>query len=54
LSKLSAQEDRIHVEMAAKASDHSAVLELNTSLRAIVAERETLEREWLCVAEIIG
>ena len=54
LSKLSAQEDRIHVEMAAKASDHTAVLELNTSLRAIVAERETLEREWLCVAEIIG
>ena len=54
LSKLSAQEDRIHVEMAAKASDHTAVLELNTSLRDIVAERETLEREWLCVAEIIG
>jgi ATP-binding cassette subfamily F protein uup len=54
LSKLSAQEDRIHVEMAAKASDHTAVLELNTSLRAIVAEREALEREWLCVAEIIG
>ena len=54
LSKLSAQEDRIHVEMAAKASDHTAVLELNTSLRSIVAEREALEREWLDVAEIIG
>jgi ATPase subunit of ABC transporter with duplicated ATPase domains len=54
LSKLSAQEDRIHVEMAAKASDHTAVLQLNTSLRAIVAEREALEREWLDVAEIIG
>jgi ATP-binding cassette subfamily F protein uup len=54
LSKLCAQEDRIHVEMAAKASDHTAVLDLNTSLRAIVAEREALERQWLCVAEIIG
>jgi ATPase subunit of ABC transporter with duplicated ATPase domains len=54
LSKLSAQEDKVHVQMAAKASDHTAVLELNNTLRAIVEERETLEREWLSVAEIIG
>jgi len=54
LSKLSAQEDRLHVEMAAKAADHAAVLALNTALRAIVDERESLEGEWLSVAEIIG
>jgi len=54
LSKLSAQEDRIHVQMAAKAADHTAVLALNNTLRAIVEERETLELEWLSVAEIIG
>lgn len=54
LAKLSAHEDRIHVEMAAKAADHTAVLTLNDALRAIVAERETLELEWLSVAEIIG
>ncbi len=54
LSKLSAQEDRIHLEMAAKAADHTAVLALNNALRAIVDERETLELEWLSVAEIIG
>ena len=54
LSKLSAQEDRIHVQMAAKATDHTAVLALNNTLRAIVDERETLELEWLSVAEIIG
>jgi ATP-binding cassette subfamily F protein uup len=54
LSKLSAQEDRLHVQMAAKAADHTAVLTLNTALRAIVDERETLELEWLSVAEIIG
>jgi ABC-type multidrug transport system ATPase subunit len=54
LSKLSAQEDRLHVEMAAKAADHTAVLALNTALRAIVDERETLELEWLSVAEIVG
>jgi ATP-binding cassette subfamily F protein uup len=54
LSKLSAQEERIHVEMAASASDHNAVLTLNNGLRAIVVEREALEREWLSVAEVIG
>ena len=54
LSKLAAQEDKIHVKMAAKAADHTAVLALNNTLRAIVDERETLELEWLSVAEIIG
>jgi len=51
LSKLSAQEDRIHLQMAAKAADHTAVIGLNDKLRAIVDERETLELEWLSVAE---
>jgi ATPase subunit of ABC transporter with duplicated ATPase domains len=54
LSKLSAQEDKVHAEMAANASDHKAVLALNNTLRAVVAERETLERQWLSVAEVIG
>ena len=53
LSKLSAQEDKIHLEMAARAADHSAVLGLNDKLRAIVDERETLELEWLSAAEIV-
>jgi ATPase subunit of ABC transporter with duplicated ATPase domains len=51
LSKLSAQEDKIHLQMAAKAADHTAVIGLNDKLRAIVDERETLELEWLSVAE---
>ncbi len=54
LSKLSAQEEKIHVEMVAQAADHAVVLALNDSLRAIVDERETLELEWLSVAEVIG
>jgi ATP-binding cassette subfamily F protein uup len=54
LSKLAAQEGSIHLEMAAHAADHAAVLALNDTLRAIVDERETLELEWLSVAEIIG
>ena len=37
--------------MAAKAADHTAVIGLNDKLRAIVDERETLELEWLSVAE---
>jgi ABC transport system ATP-binding/permease protein len=53
LSKLAAQEGSIHLEMAAHAADHRAVLALNDTLRAIVDERETLELEWLSVAEII-
>ena len=51
LSKLSAQEDRIHLQMAAKAADHTVVIGLNNDLRAIIDERETLELEWLSVAE---
>jgi ATP-binding cassette subfamily F protein uup len=54
LSRLSAQEERIHAEMADKAADHTAVLSLNDKLRAIIDERETLELEWLSVAEIVG
>ena len=54
LTKLSAQEDKIHLEMAAKAADHAAVLALNDKLRAIVDEREALELEWLSVAEVVG
>ena len=40
--------------MAVKAADHTAVLALDNALRALVDERETLELEWLSVAEIIG
>ena len=53
LTKLSAQEEKIHLEMAVKAADHTVVLRLNGTLRAIVDERETLELEWLSLAEVI-
>jgi ATP-binding cassette subfamily F protein uup len=54
LSRLAVQEEKIHAEMAAKAADHTAVLRLNDALRVILDERETLELQWLSVAEIIG
>ena len=53
LSKLSVTEERIHADMVAKATDHAVVLELNDKLRAVVDERETLEMEWLTLAEVL-
>jgi hypothetical protein len=40
--------------MAEAAADHARALELNGQLREVVDERETLELEWLAVAEIVG
>ena len=51
LSRLAEREERIHAEMAAKATDHQAVLALDESLRAITGERAGLEDEWLAAAE---
>lgn len=54
LAKLTAAQDRIHAEMAEKATDHQAVLALDERLRALVAEREALEEAWLEAAETAG
>jgi hypothetical protein len=39
--------------MAAHAADHAAVMALDNTLRTLFDERETLETEWLSVAEAI-
>ena len=54
LARLARQEDELHAQMVAKASDHVAVLQLNDSLRALVDEREELELQWLVAAETVG
>ena len=54
LSRLAEREEKIHADMAAKATDHQAVLELNARLREIVDEREELELQWLAAAEVAG
>jgi ATPase subunit of ABC transporter with duplicated ATPase domains len=54
LARLAEREDRIHAAMAEAAADHARALELNGQLREVVDERETLELEWLAVAEIVG
>ncbi|HSN06007.1 MAG TPA: ABC-F family ATP-binding cassette domain-containing protein, partial [Candidatus Angelobacter sp.] len=48
--RLRAEEDRLHVELAAAATDHERVLALDAELRAVVSEREQLEEEWLELA----
>jgi len=54
LTRLAEMEARLHAEMAAKATDHEAVLRLDERLRAVHSERETLEEEWLQAADITG
>jgi ABC transport system ATP-binding/permease protein len=51
LSRIAEQEARLHAEMAAVATDHTAVQRLDTDLRALGADREALEEEWLAAAE---
>jgi ATPase subunit of ABC transporter with duplicated ATPase domains len=54
ISRLQAQETRLHEELAARATDHAAVLTLDAKLRGLVAEREALEEQWLEAAEVAG
>jgi ABC transport system ATP-binding/permease protein len=54
LSRLADQEVRLHAELAAKATDHQAVLELDGRLRALQDEKARLEEEWLEAAELAG
>jgi hypothetical protein len=54
LGRLQEVEAALHAELAAKATDHEAVLTLDAKLRGVVAERETLEEQWLEAAEVAG
>ena len=54
LARLATREETVHRQMAERATDHQAVLELNRELREIVDERETLELAWLEAAEVAG
>ncbi len=54
LTRLATREERVHHQMAEKATDVAALAELGADLTAIVGEREDLELEWLEAAEIVG
>ncbi|MGY1812736.1 ABC-F family ATP-binding cassette domain-containing protein [Blastococcus sp. SYSU D00820] len=51
LEKLTAEEERLHADLAAAATDHARVLELDERLRAVLAEKEQVESDWLAAAE---
>jgi ATP-binding cassette subfamily F protein uup len=46
LARLDAREAELHEAMAASATDHARLRELNAQLAALAAERETLEAAW--------
>jgi ATP-binding cassette subfamily F protein uup len=48
--KLRTEEARLHDALADAATDHERVLALDAELRAVVAEREQLEEQWLELA----
>src|SRR4051812_39829595 len=52
LERLTAEEERLHGELAAAATDHARVLELDERLRAVLAEKEQVETDWLEAAEV--
>jgi len=54
LSKLSDREAKLHKQMAEHATDYEKVASLDADLRALQAERDALEEEWLTLAETIS
>jgi ABC transport system ATP-binding/permease protein len=53
LERLTGRETELHVAMAASATDHARLRELQAKLEAHVSERERLEAAWLEVAETL-
>jgi ATP-binding cassette subfamily F protein uup len=53
LARLVEQEQALHAELAAHASDYERVAGLDTRLRELVARREALEEEWLEAATLL-
>ncbi len=51
LEKLAAREQALHADMAASATDHERLRELQGELDAVAAEREDAEAAWLEAAE---
>jgi len=52
LEKLSADEEKLHAQLAAAATDHARVLALDAQLRELLAEKDRVETDWLAAAEV--
>ena len=53
LAKLAEREAALHEQLAAHATDYEKLAELDAQLKAVVAEKEALEEEWLEAAELL-
>jgi ABC transport system ATP-binding/permease protein len=54
LARVQQEEEQLHRELAAAATDHEQLLRLDRRLREVVEAREALEEEWLVAAEVAG
>jgi ABC transport system ATP-binding/permease protein len=52
LEKLSAEEERLHGALAAAATDYARAAELDSELKAVLAEKDQVETDWLAAAEL--
>jgi ATP-binding cassette subfamily F protein uup len=50
--KLDADEKKLHEQLAAAASDYARAAELDAQLKAVHAEKEQVEEEWLVASEL--
>jgi ATP-binding cassette subfamily F protein uup len=53
LEKLETREAELHADMAASATDHARLRELNAELAGLAAEREQLESAWLEASAVL-
>jgi ATP-binding cassette subfamily F protein uup len=51
IDRLGVREKELTEELAARASDYAALIDLGEQLREVQAEKERLEEEWLAAAE---
>ena len=54
IGKLDQRETQLHEQMPGNATDYEKVTTLDTELRAVQAERERTEAEWLELADRVG
>jgi ATP-binding cassette subfamily F protein uup len=51
MEALAATEERLHAMLVEAATDPARLMELDRELKAVVAERESVEMDWLAAAE---
>ena len=52
LDKLSSREEKLHAALAEAATDPQKLIELNTELKGVLAEKDDIEAKWLEISEL--